>query len=91
MATINVEDAKFNPARFFKRPADVVKDDHFSRKDKIEILRSWAYDEKDKSVAEEENMAAPSEAKRSILDEVSKALLELGAEDEKRPAPTKQG
>lgn len=88
---INVEDAKFNPAKFFKRPSDVVKDDSLSRNDKIDILRSWAYDELDKSVAEEENMQSMGGKRSNILREVSNALVKLGADVEKRPGPNKQG
>lgn len=87
---INVEDAIFNPTKFFKRPSDVLKDDSLSRNDKINILRSWAYDEVNKQVAEEENMQSKRKPSNR-LTEVSNALEELGADVEKRPGPNKQG
>ena len=89
MATIKIEDAKFNPTRFFKRPADVLNNKDLTRNEKVDILKSWAYDELDKSVAEEENMQDPENKRANILDEVAKALVDLGADIPR--SPTKQG
>lgn len=92
MATSTLEKAKLNPSSVYKRPHDIVEDRTLSRKDKIEILRRWAYDEREISVAEEENMQSPDNYRQIILDEVLSALLELGVErDQDKPPPTKQG
>lgn len=56
---INIEEARFNPSKLFKRPADVLRDDELTRAEKIDILRRWAYDEREMAVAEEENMLNP--------------------------------
>jgi hypothetical protein len=45
---------------------------------KIEILRRWALDAQALQVAEDENMTAPPHQRSSRLDEVMKALHELG-------------
>lgn len=92
LAMINIEQAKLDPSSVFQRPHDVVDEDTLSRADKIDILRRWAYDEREISVAEEENMQSNSDQHQIILDEVLKSLLELGVEgDQDEPPPTKQG
>jgi hypothetical protein len=89
---VNIEHAKTDPSSVFKRPGDVVRDTSLSRAEKIEILRRWAYDEREMAVAEEENMQRPENEKNNILEEVLKSLLELGADsDDKSSPPTKQG
>lgn len=82
----------FNPASVFKKPQDIIADKTVSHADKIAILKQWAYDEREKSVAEEENMQNPGNQKDNLLDEILKALLALGVEgDEAHSPPTKQG
>lgn len=90
---VDYEAAKHDPASVFNRPADVVKDTQLSNQEKIDILRRWAYDEREMAVAEEENMGAAGNTDRSnTLEQILKALLELGADtDESQPPPTKQG
>lgn len=89
---IDIDAAKHNPAKAFKHPHDVLEDNSLSRKLKIDILRRWAYDEREISVAEEENMQAHDNHHAIILDEVLKALLDLGVKsDEDDHPPTKQG
>lgn len=85
-----VDEAKFNPTKYFKRPMDVFEEGSLSREDKIKILRSWAYDELDKAVAGEENMLGPDSDKTNLLEEISKLLIKLGA-DPQDSAPNKQG
>lgn len=88
---IDINVAKFNPTSVFKRPRDVLKHPSLSRAQKIEILQSWAYDERDKEVAEEENMPSPGLDNKNILSEITDCLLELGLEDDEKAPPTKQG
>ena len=47
---IDIEAAKLDPSKVFKSPRDVFNDKTISREDKIAILRSWAYDEREKAV-----------------------------------------
>lgn len=89
---VDLETAKLNPASVFKRPANVLADNTLSRHDKIDILRRWAYDEREMAVAEEENMTGGLPDKYNLLDEILACLLELGIEgDEVNPPPTKHG
>lgn len=90
MTDINI--AKHNPASIFTHPAEIIDDNSLSRADKIDILRRWAYDEREMAVAEEENMRCPDSDRSNILDEILKCLLELGVDgDQTNPPPTKQG
>lgn len=87
----DLEKAKLNPASVYKKPADVLDDASLSNNDKTDILERWAYDEREKEVATEENMAGPN-GDNNILDEILKALRSLGAEsNHKKSPPTKQG
>lgn len=89
---VNVEQAIMDPSHFFNRPTDIVRDNSLTRDDKILILRSWAYDEREMAVAEEENMLGLDSDKENILDEILKSLHELGANaDQTQSPPTKQG
>ncbi len=90
---VNLEVAKIDPASVFKTPHDVVDETTLSRSEKIDILRRWAYDEREMSVAEEENMQSAADNDHSIiLDEILHSLIELGVDkDQDSPPPTKQG
>ncbi len=88
----DIEAAKHNPAKIFKHPHDVIEDNSLPRNMKIEILKRWAYDEREISVAEEENMQSEDNRHGIILDEVLSALQELGVNsDQEKNPPTKQG
>lgn len=90
MAT-NVSALKHNPAAFFKAPSEVTFAKELSTEEKIEILQRWAYDEREKEVAEEENMSRREGSAESRLSEILKALLALKtASDERNAPPTKQ-
>jgi hypothetical protein len=86
----NKELAKIDPSKVYARPRDILGDESLIRVEKIDILQRWAYDERELSVAEEENMQAFNP--RNILDEINKCLLQLGVDstDGSHP-PTKQG
>jgi hypothetical protein len=90
MTDINI--AKLDPTIIYARPIDVLKDDTLSKSDKIDILRRWAYDEREMAVAEEENMTGTDSDKSNTLDEILKCLLELNVDhDTPSSPPTKQG
>jgi hypothetical protein len=36
-----IEDIRRNPHRFYRAPADVLRDRRFGDEDKLEILRAW--------------------------------------------------
>lgn len=92
MGAINFEQAKLDPANYFKSPMQVIKNKDLSREEMIEILRSWEYDERELAVAEEENMPVRGSEERNQLDKILKALLQLKAKQEHDPiTPTKQG
>lgn len=78
-----------NPGSVFKNPQDVLKKNDLTREQKIEILRRWEYDAREQEVAEEENMGG---GQPSMLQQIRKALLQLGykSDDESAP-PIKQG
>jgi L-ribulose-5-phosphate 3-epimerase UlaE len=89
---IDKEMAKLDPSSVFHQPREVLTNNELSRKEKIDILRRWGYDEREMSVAEEENMRSETDDQNNVLDEINKCLLELGVDssDEGHP-PTKQG
>jgi hypothetical protein len=73
---LDIEKAIYNPASVFKRPAEVLKTDiPLSTAQKIELLERWAYDVKEREVAEEENMHSDTQV--DILDEILLALNQL--------------
>jgi len=61
-------------------PKLVLEDPSLTREEKIEKLRRWSYDARELDVANEEGMGG--KPRPSNLDEVQKALRELGATDE---------
>lgn len=87
---VDLEKARSNPAEVFKKPSDVLDDKNLSLEDKIDILERWAFDEKEKAVAEEENMPDLAMEDINVLSEVLRCLLELGVEHTDH-APTKHG
>lgn len=85
----NVSNYKHNPSAFFKAPSNVLESVELSKDDKISILKQWAYDEREKEVAEEENMAGSVNG-GSRLHDILEALLTLQTEtDLPKPPPTK--
>lgn len=89
---VDLDQAIINPSSIFKRPYDVLDNQLLTRQQKIEILKRWAYDERNLAVAEEENMLDRDSQQKSFLEEIIKALLILGVtHDQDLPPPTKQG
>lgn len=74
---IDLQKALLDPPSVFNHPHDVVTHPELTRDQKIDILRRWAYDEKELETAADENMSATDAEDR--LNDVLKALHELGA------------
>ncbi|EKD72605.1 MAG: putative cytosolic protein [uncultured bacterium] len=88
---INVAKAKIDPAQIFAHPADVLHEASLTREEKIDILKSWEYDECELSVAEEENMRG-SNGHANCLDEILQCLRALHADETgSRSIDTKHG
>lgn len=87
---INLELAKTDPTQVFKHPSDVLNA-NLTREQKIDILQRWAYDEREKAVAEEENMPDLALEDINILDEILRCLIQLGVNHEEHPTSTKHG
>lgn len=73
----DIEAIKYNPAAFYLNPADVLTDATLSKEEKNLILNQWAYDEREKEVAEEENMRGAATEQKSRLSEILAALQHL--------------
>lgn len=86
---VDLQHAKLDPASEFKHPMNVVNEKGLSREEKIDILKRWAYDAREMSVAEEENMLG-KESNGEILQAIQHALLALGVTSD-FTTPTKQG
>ncbi len=71
-------------------PQQLLARDDLTQAQKIEILRQWELDLRERMVADEENMVA-AEPMRVSLDEVLIALDALGAGPESHPVPTTHG
>jgi len=81
------ESAKRSPGSVFKSPQDILDRDDLSKEQKIEVLKNWAYDEHEKQVADEENMAATEETR--LLEDIVDALHTLGVNLSDDASPTK--
>lgn len=68
----------------FKRPLDIVAIDVLTREQKIELLRQWEYDAREKEVAANEGMTGNMD---THLDEIHQALrmLDLPIDVEHNP------
>jgi hypothetical protein len=78
-----------DPVGNFASPADVVKDETLTTKQKHDALTEWEQDAVRLSVATEEGMSG---GEPSRLDEVKDAQSELPGKAVKRPSsPTKAG
>jgi hypothetical protein len=83
---IDVERAMQDPAAVFTRPKDVI-DAPLTRKQKISILNSWAYDARELEVAEEEGMVGTAQISLHQVLESLKRLV--GKVDVEHPGPSK--
>jgi hypothetical protein len=87
---MDIKEALLHPEEIFSTPKEVLGHPEFTEEQKIGILRSWAYEVNECSVAEEEGMVGNDES--AHLHEIHAALHELiGTSDVEHVAPTKQG
>lgn len=83
-----LDQALRDPASVFDSPDAVSLSAELTQDEKIRILRSWAYDASEMSVAEEEGMGGRGEG---VLQQILQVLAEL-TKHQPSPdiAPTKQ-
>ena len=85
--TVNLEQALLDPGSVFDTPEALLLDGSLSRQQKTEILRRWAYDASESSVAVEEGM--PDDGS-DLLRRVLLGLNQLtGGVDVEKGGPTK--
>jgi hypothetical protein len=78
-----------DPSAIYVSPEELVSDSQLTVKEKVEVLRRWAYDADELAVAEEEGMTGEASG---LLERILAALEQLGAEiDTDHTPPTKQG
>ena len=84
----DVERALVDPSAVFATPEAVLTHAALTRTQKVEILKRWAYDAADISVAVEEGMPG---AEETLLRRITLALQDLtGPLDLDRAGPSKQ-
>ena len=84
---VDLKKALLDPGSVFAAPEDVISHPSLKQEDKIEILRRWAYDATELSVAGEEGMPGGND---DLLRQVLLALNKLtGGLDLKQTGPTK--
>ena len=71
-------------------PQSLLTRDDLTREQKIQTLRQWELDLRERMVAEEENMPS-SEPERFSLEDVLSALDQLSADPDSHPVPTTHG
>lgn len=75
---MKLDEILLDPATAYDNPQSVVDDASLEKADKIRVLHRWEYDARQLAVAESEGMGEGNAA--VMLDQVTKALKELGAE-----------
>jgi len=48
-----VQDAKLDPARYYRNPSDVIRDRRLTDKDRLEILAAWEREARERQEREE--------------------------------------
>ena len=87
---MDIKQALLHPEEMFLTPKEVLDHSEFTREQKIEILRSWAYEVNECTAAEDEGMIVGDEPIH--LDAIHAALHKLtGTSDVEHGPPTKQG
>lgn len=88
MTSLDTDKALKDPASAFKKPEEILKHTTLTTEQKVNALRRWAYDVREKEVAEEESMTGGN---GDLLQEIMIALDTLGyPPDDGHTAPTKQ-
>lgn len=85
---VDYEKALADPRGVFGTPEKLVEHKGLKRKQKIEILTRWSYDEAELAVATEEGMG---DGEESLQDRVARALDELAGDADQPEVPTKHG
>lgn len=89
MANIDeqIKEAIFNPESIFKHPRNILDTTlPMTKEQKIEALRQWQYDIRDKDTAESENMGIDikiEEDEDNIESEIVNILIQLNADPNK--------
>lgn len=87
-STSDIEQFLSNPGAVFSHPEQVLAHADLSDPQKIEILRRWAYDANEESVAVEEGMPG---GEADLLQSILRSLNQLvGEVDVDHVGPTKQ-
>lgn len=88
---MKIKEALLHPEEVFSTPKEVLDHSKFTKEQKIEILRNWAYEVNERSVSEEEGMVCEDD-EPTHLNEIHAALHKLiDTGDVEHVAPTKQG
>ncbi|MGQ0740971.1 MAG: hypothetical protein ACT4OG_01560 [Alphaproteobacteria bacterium] len=69
-----IEEAKADPGRFYRQPADVVRDRRLTNEERLTILNTWERDSRALLVASDENMSG---GEPNQLEQVIKARMEV--------------
>jgi hypothetical protein len=80
-----VQDAKLDPARYYRNPSDVIRDRRLTNKDRLEILAAW---ERDARIRLQPNSLADSEppSEDDELARLRRVRAELEARPESQPS-----
>ena len=89
---MDIKQALLHPEEMFSTPKEVLGHPEFTKEQKIEILRSWAYEVNECTAAEDEGMICEDDDEPIHLESIHAALHELiGKSDAGHGPPTKQG
>lgn len=87
-----VQDAKNDPARYYRNPSDVVRDRRLTHADRLEILAAWERDASGRQ--ERDNFSAKEpdrlEQLRRLREELERATDSLGAPATEFPGANEQ-
>ena len=81
---IDVEKAMRVPSRIFRTPEAVIREQHISDTEKIEILQQWQNEVLQRTVATEEGMSGSDGSEAVLLQRLSDALSTLRGAREAR-------
>jgi hypothetical protein len=59
-----VQDAKLDPARYYRNPSDVIRDRRLTNKDRLDILAAWERDARERQENEELASSGSDELQR---------------------------
>jgi Arc/MetJ-type ribon-helix-helix transcriptional regulator len=59
-----VQDAKLDPARYYRNPSDVIRDRRLTNKDRLDILKAWERDARERHENEEFASSGSDELQR---------------------------